>query len=337
MFDMNGVARAALVLAGIACGVGVCAASSTAVAEHGSRLPRAGTIVARISIPDESGALAVGEGAVWTTSDVVATLMRIDPSRNSVVARAKIESRKECPELPGSCGEAAAGNDGVWLARTPDNTVLRIDPRDNSVRAKIPVGPQPEGVATTPGAVWVVDRGGPAVSRIDPATNRVVATIRIASMRACCSDHMAIAAGGRAVWATVPAQRTVVRIDSVTNRVTARVRLPAEPCAFLAADDRTVWAAGGHCNGTVMRADARTNKRRRGVNGAVTPLGLALGFGSLWIADLDAKSLDRVNVRSGRIVARLRVGGYPVRVAVGFGSVWIRDDSGRVLRIAPQR
>jgi hypothetical protein len=55
------------------------------------------------------------------------------------------------------------------------------------------------------------------------------------------------------------------------------------------------------------------------------------------VADLDAKTIDRVDARTGRIVARLRVGGYPVRLAIGFGSVWVRDDTGRVLRIRPQR
>ena len=69
----------------------------------------------------------------------------------------------------------------------------------------------------------------------------------------------------------------------------------------------------------------------------MVPIGVALGFGSLWVADLDAKTVDRVNPRTGRIVARLRVGDHPVHLGAGFGSVWVRDDSGRVLRITPQR
>ena len=69
----------------------------------------------------------------------------------------------------------------------------------------------------------------------------------------------------------------------------------------------------------------------------LVPIGLALGLGSLWIADPDAKTIDRVNPRTARIVARLRVGGYPVHLGIGFGSVWVRNDSGRVLRITPQR
>ena len=330
------VRRAIVASGSIACVVGVGAVSSAAIHEGGAGLPRGGKVVARIVIPENSGVLAVGEGAAWTTSDTVSMLMRLDPKKNAVVARTKIMSHNACPELPGSCGEAAVGNNAVWISRVSDNAVLRIDPRDNSVAATIPVGPQPEGIATTPGAVWVVDKGTPSVSRIDPATNRVVATIRIGPTRACCSDHMAITAGGGAVWVSVPSLSAVVRIDPATNAVTARVRLLGQPCAFLAVDERAVWAAGGHCARTVMRVDPRTKRVSGRVKGLLAPIGLALGFGSLWIADLDSKVIDRVNRRTGRISGRLLVGGYPVRLAIGFGSVWVRDDTGRVLRIKPQ-
>jgi virginiamycin B lyase len=303
---------------------------------HAAR-PRVGKVVARIRIPANSGVLAVAQGAVWTTSDAVPILIRIDPATNSIVARTRVESKNPCPELPGSCGEAAAGNGALWIARTPDDSVLRVDPRDLAVAARIHVGPQPEGIATTPGAVWVVNRGGPSVSRIDPATNKVAATIPIGPQRACCSDHMAVAAGAGGVWASLPSLHRIVRIDPATNDVVARVRLSGEPCAFVTAGERDVWAAGGHCIGAVLRLNPRTNRAGRAVHGMASPIGLAVGFGSLWVADLDAKTIDRVNPRTGRIVARLRVGGYPVRLASGFGSVWVRDDTGRVLRIKPQR
>ena len=72
------------------------------------------------------------------------------------------------------------------------------------------------------------------------------------------------------------------------------------------------------------------------MTGFKAPIGLALGFGSVWVADLDAKAIARIDPVTGRIVARLAVGGLPIRLAVGFGSVCVRDDTGRVLRIAPQ-
>ena len=321
-------------VAALATGISVFAAASAPARDEAQ--PPGGHVVASIPIPANSGGFAIGEGAVWSTSDAVSVLTRIDPTRNAVVAQTKLPLENPCPELPGSCGEAAAGNGAIWLARVSDNMVLRIDPATSAVVATVPVGYQPEGIAVTPGAIWVANKGGPSVSRIDPATNQVVATIPIGPPGACCSDHMAVAAGAAAVWVSLPDLNTIVRIDPATNAVARRVRLAGQPCAFLVADLRAVFAAGGHCTGTVLHIDPKTNKARRPIDGLAAPIGLAVGFGSLWVADLDAKTIDRVNERTGRIVGRLRVGGYPVRLGIGFGSVWVRDDTGRVLRINPQ-
>jgi len=299
--------------------------------------PSVGNVVARIPIPPNSGALAVGAGAVWATSDAVPILMRIDPATNTVVARTRLVSKNVCADLPGSCGEAAAGSGALWIARVSDDSVLRIDPSTNALAATIPVGPQPEGIATTPGAVWVANKGGPSVSRIDPATNEVVATVRIGSAQACCPDHMAVTAGAGAVWVSLPSTDSIVRIDPGTNAVVATVHLSGQPCAFLAAGADTVWAAGGHCSGSVMRINGRTNTPAGAVAGTSSPIGIAYGFGSVWAADLDARQIVRINPHTGRIVGRLGLRGTPVRLAVGFGSLWVRDDSGRVLRINPQR
>ena len=90
----------------------------------------------------------------------------------------------------------AAGDGAVWLTYPSSDTVSRIDPATNKVTASIHVGPQPAEIAISPGAVWVADAGGPSVSRIDPATNRVVATIHVGPKRACCAEHMSLTASG---------------------------------------------------------------------------------------------------------------------------------------------
>ncbi len=65
------------------------------------------------------------------------------------------------------------------------------------------------------------------------------------------------------------------------------------------------------------------------------PVGLALAFGSVWVAAIDSADVDQIDPRTGRLVARLHVNGTPVRLGAGFGSVWVNDDTGRVLRIQP--
>jgi virginiamycin B lyase len=287
-------------------------------------LPLGGKVVARIAVPPRGGAFTVGDSAVWAMSDVTSTLMRIDPNRNAIVARIKI--------APG--GDAAAGDGAVWLSHPAENTVSRIDPGTNKVSATIRVGPQPAGIAVSPNAVWVVNAGGPSVSRIDPVTNRVVKTIKVDRALACCSEHMGLMAAGGAVWVGVPNGNELVRIDPTTNAVTATVKLPYPPCGYLAADATAVWSAGGGCGDLVARIDPRTKKVTAKLD-EPHPVGLAFAFGTVWVAVLGSHNVDQIDPRTGRLVARLPVGGIPIRLAVGFGSVWVNDDEGRVLRIDP--
>ncbi len=145
------------------------------------------------------------------------------------------------------------------------------------------------------------------------------------------------------MWVTVPNLASIVRIDQATNAVTATIPLSAEPehapCGQVAVSRDAVWASGAHCAGVVSRIDPRTNKPSGKVNGFSAPIGVGLAFGSVWVADLDEKAVDRVDPRTRRIVGRLQVGQFrlPVLLSVGFGSMWVRDDSGNVLRIAPRR
>lgn len=306
-------------------------ASSGRTATAPSRaLTHGGEVVARIRLgrgaaaPLGGGALTVGEGAVWAISTAASALMRIDPVRNAVVARITVAS----PEA------AAAGDGGVWLTYPFNNTVSRIDPATNKVTATIHVGPQPAGIVALPGAVWVADAGGPSVSRIDPATNRVVATVRVGPKGACCFEHMSLSAADGNLWVAVPNGNEIVRIDPATNAVAERLDLSYSPCGFLAADQRGVWSAGGGCADAVGRIDTRTKK----VTALILephPVGLALDFGSVWAAVIDTANLDRIDSRTGRLIARLHLGGAPVRLAAGFGSIWVNDDNGRVLRIRP--
>ena len=310
----------------------VIASSGHAAAVNTHVPPRGGEVIARIRLgrgapaPLGGGALTVGEGAVWAMSNAESTLMRIDPARNAVVARIKVSP----PDT------TAAGDGAVWLTYPSDDTVVRIDAATDKVTASIHVGPRPTGIAVSPGAVWVADAYGPSVSRIDPATNRVVATIRVGPQRACCAEHMSLTAAGGKIWVAVPNANEIVRIDPRTNNLVARLNLPYSPCAYLVADQSAVWSAGGVCADTVGRIDPRT-KRLTATVSEPHAVGLALAFGSVWAAVIDSADLDRIDPHSGRLIARLHVGGTPVRVGVGFGSIWVNDDNGRVLRVRPTR
>ena len=327
----------------LACATALVGATSTGATASGRGLPPGARVVARIAIPAQGGEIAVGASGVWVTSWAGSTLMRIDPKSNAIAARITVKPRKSCDPM-GPCGGIAVGSGAVWVALLTDNVVVRVDPKTKRVKARIAVGSQPDGVAASAGAIWVANKGGPTVSRIDPKTNKVVATIHVGP--AGTEEHMAVTGGGGAVWVALEKPGAVVRIDPRTNKVVKTIKLSwlrsGQPCGYLAADAHAVWAAGGHCAassgfGTVTKIDPRTNKVGKVMTAFKAPIGVALGSGSLWVADLDAKSVDRVNTSTGRVDARLHVGGQPIRLGHGFGSIWVRDDGGKVLRLQPQR
>ena len=304
----------------------IVATGSRTAAPNVLPLPPAGRVVATIRVPPEGGPFAVGEGALWAMSNTTQTLMRIDPRPNAVVARIKMS--------PGD--DAAAGEGAVWISHSQDDTVSRIDPKTNTVSATIHVRGEPSGVAVSPGAVWVAATGGPTVTRIDSATNRVVATIRVGPTRACCSSHMGLTASGNAVWAALPSAKRLVRIDTRTNTVTGRVKLDFVPCGFVTVADGALWSAGADCTYVVARIDPR-GKQPSVELAEPHPVGVVHAFGSVWVATLESGNIERIDSRRARVVARLHVGGFPVRLAAGFGSLWVSDDKGRVLRIQPLR
>ena len=179
-----------------------------------------------------------------------------------------------------------------------------------------------------------------------PPGGTVVARIRIGHANATLGQDGGgpLAAGDGAVWLSNPSYNTVTRIDPATNRVVKTVQVGFQPCGFLAADATDVWVTpagcgGGNAPGTatnvVARVDSRTNEVTSRLADA-DPGGIVAAFGTVWVAT-GAANVDQIGPHSGRLVARLHVGGEPERVGVGFGSVWVNDDFGRVLRIRPQR
>ena len=81
------------------------------------------------------------------------------------------------------------------MASALENVVSRIDRGNGSVTA-VPAGRQPSDVALGFGSVWVANAGDGTVSRIDPDTREVVATIDLGVS----VEGIATGAGG--VWVT---------------------------------------------------------------------------------------------------------------------------------------
>jgi virginiamycin B lyase len=131
--------------------------------------------------------------------------------------------------------QVAADDRAVWVACPQDNLVLRIDPLTNRVVATLQVA-QPQDVALGFGSVWVPSQRSGTVLRIDPRTNSAT-SIRVTG------KPNAIAVGADAIWVTSD-RRTVQRIDAQTDAVTATLPV-ASGLYGLAVDQESLWSVDG--------------------------------------------------------------------------------------------
>ena len=215
------------------------------------------------------------------------------------------------------------------------------------------------------GAIWVAGQG--ALLRIDPRTNRVVATIPTPLS----GENASIAFGEGAVWVTSgQANGVVYRVDPAANRVTATIGVPGGAFGIVVAA-ATVWVSQYLPEpdpGIVARIDARTNRLlppievpnmpgaiRAGLDaiwvtsrftvsridphsGAVTqPLQRAsdvraIGAGALWGTYANSAAdagVQRIDPGTGQVVATIRIPNG-VLIAFGLGTLWVAQDASSI-------
>ena len=108
--------------------------------------------------------------------------------------------------------------------------------------------------------------------------------------------------------------------------------------AVIPATPGAVWVTNSGGGGDSMaRIDPKTNRLvGRPVTTGASPQSLAVGGGSLWVANHDARTVTRIDQASGKVVANIPVPSEPHRVAYGAGAAWVgnwHDNS--VSRIDP--
>jgi hypothetical protein len=175
-------------------------------------------------------------------------LIRAGTKNELIEVNPQIQSRSVVFSEPAPDGASAvrAGYGAVWVASPSLDRVTRIDPGSGDVVATIDVGGEPDLLAIGANAVWTLDQAHGNLSRIDPATNGVVATVSLGEA----IDRGQIAFGGGCVW--VRGSTTLLyQIDPQTDQVVRRYG-PASGSGGVAADDSAVWITD-HVSTTIWR------------------------------------------------------------------------------------
>ena len=151
-----------------------------------------------------------------------------------------LSAREQTIKLPGAPSDVAYGDGSVWVTSegpvSLGGSLLRLDPVTSRVldRIRLPGVTDYSRIAVGAGGVWVSDSGRSNVYRIDPRTDRVVATVHVGG------SPVNITAGADGVWVDDDSSGRLDKISPLTDRLVARIKLP-DSAGPVAVAGGSVW------------------------------------------------------------------------------------------------
>jgi DNA-binding SARP family transcriptional activator/ABC-type branched-subunit amino acid transport system substrate-binding protein/DNA-binding beta-propeller fold protein YncE len=287
--------------------------------------PSTQRIVARVDIGNTASAISVGEGSVWALNADDQTIAQIDPETRTLV---KTFGTGGIPT------DLDAGAGGIWVGdgfqgelasgvpTTFPRALRRIDPetahtiktielsRQGGVQPWPGRSPGETHVAVGEGSIWVLNPNQ-TLARIDPLTNRVIATVP--SLRA-----RTVATGLGSAWA-IAVDGSLVRINPRTTTVAARIPLAAASLDGIAFAAGAVWMTDPF-GGSVWRIDPDPLVTRT-IPVGIGVTGIAAGRGAVWASNDWADTITRIAADTNRVTNVISIRS-PQDVTVGAGMVW---------------
>lgn len=255
-------------------------------------LPVTASAKAPVTIPAPGFAdfIAVDGKTIWTTN-------------RGKVEQWSVKGKRAEVAIDHPCGAMAIADGALWVADCKNSTLVRIDTKTAQRTATIATGianPQGElNVVAGAGSIWVASDAKGVVSRIDPATNAVIATIPVDA------DTFYMTFGFDALWAVSFTGHTIQKIDPATNAVVHRTSLGNQP-GFLAAGEGAVWVQE-QGDGTLARIDPASGEvtGRVKVGDNLKYGDIDTGGGKIWLRTTDDQIFAVIDAATLAIEARL--------------------------------
>ena len=201
---------------------------------------------------------------------------------------------------------------------------------------------QPEAIFPVPGvpdwtiasedAVWVSNKPGNSISRLDIRSNTVTATVTVGQKP--CSG---IAYGFGSLWVPNCGDKTVSRVDTSTNRVVATIPVgPSDSEGGIACSRNAAWMTTGD-GSKLVRIDPKTNTVVAEVTVPVGSFTTDFGEGAVWVSGTSSSVLTRVDPETNAVTDTIPVGPNPRFLTVGEGYVWtLNQGDGTVSKVDPK-
>jgi serine/threonine-protein kinase len=218
-------------------------------------------------------AVAVGARTVWVpigayNAPEPNTLLPIDPATDRTLSPIQLG--------PGAYAtDTAVGAGSVWVTLT-DGDLVDVDTASRRVLHHYRVGGHLDAETIGFDSVWVIDEVAGVVSRVDPRSGDVIATVGVSE------NVRTIAAGSGGVWVLDPFSGAVAAIDPATNTLGPAIRV-GDRATGMAAGLGAVWVSDS--GGSVYRVDPVTRSSSAiPVGGPLTAVAVDPDAGTLWLS-----------------------------------------------------
>ncbi len=192
------------------------------------------------------------------------------------------------------------------------------------------LGKTADWVLPTRDAVWVGSTGPFAVHRIDPKSNREVATVDLPG-----EPCAGLAAGFGSLWVPLCGKpNSLARVDLTTNRLVEVLPIgPAKAEGGIAAGGDSVWMITD-AQGSLARIDPKSGQVRQTVTVAAGSYNPLYRDGVVWVTGHDSGVVTAVDATGGKVLTTVPVGDGPRFLTAGARAVWVLlQGTGEVVRI----
>ena len=285
--------------------------------------PRTASIIATYPVGSTPTSVTAGAAGAWTLNADDSTLSR-------VAARTSAPRTVAVPDTP---LDVAAGANGVWTltgtrARFGDQIiprrVLLLDPATSAIQREVTL---PEGdhadwfslnrLALGGTTLWTLGAGD-RLTRIDTLGRSAPAQVPGVTAST-------VAASGDGAWALTQRPRGYRLVHvSHAGRVTARVPLVATDLDGMAAGAGALWITAPQ-DGLLWRV---TPEATRSIDVGAGARGVAVAGDEVWVANASRGTVTRVDPRTNRVDAVMRLGNAPRALAWDGKRLWVSVAAG---------
>lgn len=207
---------------------------------------------------------------------------------------------------------AVDGND-VWITNTKRIEKLSIKSTRPVLTAKVPA---PCGAPIVGfGALWVANCSDKSIYRIDRTTGKILAIIKTGLANK--EGELSLAIGAGSVWVLSDSSGILTRIDPIRNKIAKQIKVkPLSYCVVYGYN--AIWVTNtGHVEylktgeaktaepGSVQRINPKTNKVAATIKVGLAPLFIAAGENGVWALNQGDGTVTRINPHTNKVLATI--------------------------------